>query len=75
VRRNEIKTCRDHGGCARRSEGLAAPITSLASLQAIRKMDPSVIVEVLVPDFHAQEWCIQIVLDAGPDFTITIWKR
>ena len=30
-------------------------------------MDPSVIVEVLVPDFHAQGWCIQIVLDAGPD--------
>jgi lipoic acid synthetase len=20
-----------------------------------------------VPDFHAQDWCIQIVLDAGPD--------
>jgi len=35
--------------------------------QAIREMDPSVIVEVLVPDFHAQAWCIQIVLDAGPD--------
>ena len=34
---------------------------------AIRNMDPSVIVEVLVPDFHAQDWCIQIVLDAGPD--------
>src|SRR5947208_8921519 len=30
-------------------------------------MDPSVIVEVLVPDFHAQDWCIQTVLDAGPD--------
>ena len=22
---------------------------------------------MLVPDFHAQDWCIQIVLDAGPD--------
>src|SRR5437867_12109179 len=30
-------------------------------------MDPSVIVEVLVPDFHAQDWCIKIVLDAEPD--------
>jgi lipoyl synthase len=30
-------------------------------------MDPSLIVEVLVPDFHAQDWCIKIVLDAGPD--------
>src|SRR5437870_8585124 len=30
-------------------------------------MDPSVIIEVLVPDFHAQEWCIQIVLEAAPD--------
>src|SRR5207244_838540 len=34
---------------------------------AIREMDPSIIVEVLVPDFHAQDWCIQIVLNAGPD--------
>ena len=37
------------------------------TISAIREMDPSVIVEVLVPDFHAQDWCIQIVLDAKPD--------
>jgi len=37
------------------------------TIRAIREMDPSIIVEVLVPDFHAQDWCIQIVLDAGPD--------
>ena len=37
------------------------------TIKAIREMDPSVIVEVLVPDFHAQDWCIQIVLDVGPD--------
>ena len=37
------------------------------TISAIREMDPSVIVEVLVPDFHAQDWCIQIVLDAEPD--------
>jgi lipoyl synthase len=37
------------------------------TITAIREMDPSVIVEVLVPDFHAQDWCIKIVLDAGPD--------
>jgi lipoic acid synthetase len=37
------------------------------TIEAIRAMDPSVIVEVLVPDFHAQESCIQIVLDAAPD--------
>ena len=36
-------------------------------IAAIREMDPSVIVEVLVPDFHAQNCCIQIVLDAAPD--------
>ena len=30
-------------------------------------MDPSIIIEVLVPDFHAQEWCIHIVLEAAPD--------
>jgi lipoic acid synthetase len=38
-----------------------------STITAIREMDPSIIVEVLVPDFHAQDWCIQIVLDAGPD--------
>jgi len=37
------------------------------TIEAIREMDPSVIVEVLVPDFHAQNWCIRIVLDAAPD--------
>ncbi len=37
------------------------------TIAAIREMDPSVIIEVLVPDFHAQAWCIQIVLDAAPD--------
>ncbi len=37
------------------------------TIDAIRAMDPSVIIEVLVPDFHAQDWCIEIVLDAAPD--------
>jgi lipoic acid synthetase len=37
------------------------------TIEAVREMDPSVIVEVLVPDFHAQDSCIQIVLDAAPD--------
>jgi lipoic acid synthetase len=37
------------------------------TIHAIREMDSSVIIEVLVPDFHAQAWCIQIVLDAAPD--------
>src|SRR5260370_14280278 len=36
-------------------------------ITAIREMDPSVSVEVLVHDFHAQDGCIQIVLDAGLD--------
>jgi lipoic acid synthetase len=36
-------------------------------IAAIRRMDSSVVVEVLVPDFHAQSDCIQIVLEAGPD--------
>src|SRR6266853_1312671 len=37
------------------------------TITAIREMDPSIVIEVLVPDFHARDWCIQIVLDAGPD--------
>src|SRR5436190_16333462 len=37
------------------------------TITAIREMDPSVIIEVLVPDFHAHDWCIQLVLNAGPE--------
>jgi lipoic acid synthetase len=37
------------------------------TIRAIRAMDPSIVIEVLVPDFHAQEWCIQLVLDAAPE--------
>ena len=37
------------------------------TINAVRDMDPSIIIEVLVPDFHAQDWCIDIVLEAAPD--------
>src|SRR5215475_12422774 len=37
------------------------------TITAVREMDPSIIIEVLVPDFHAHAWSIQIVLNAGPD--------
>ena len=37
------------------------------TINAIREMDPTIIIEVLVPDFHAQDWCIQTVLDADPN--------
>ena len=36
-------------------------------IAAIQKMDPSIIIEVLVPDFHADDSSIQTVLDARPD--------
>jgi lipoyl synthase len=36
-------------------------------IRAIREMDPSIIIEVLVPDFHADDLSIQTVLDAGPE--------
>ena len=36
-------------------------------ITAIQKMDPSIIIEVLVPDFHADDSSIQTVLDASPD--------
>ena len=36
-------------------------------IAAIQKMDPSIIIEVLVPDFHAEDSSIQAVLDARPD--------
>jgi lipoic acid synthetase len=37
------------------------------TITAIREMDPSIVIEVLVPDFHAHELCIQTVLNAAPD--------
>ncbi len=37
------------------------------TIQAVREMDPSIIIEVLVPDFHAQDWCIEIVTKAAPE--------
>ena len=37
------------------------------TINTIREMDSTIIIEVLVPDFHAEDWCIQSVLDAGPD--------
>jgi len=37
------------------------------TIAAVREMDPSIVIEVLVPDFHAQEWCIDIVLEAAPE--------
>src|SRR4029453_13859251 len=36
-------------------------------ITAIRKADPSIVIEVLVPDFHAHDACIQAGLDAGPE--------
>src|SRR5437588_10218126 len=36
-------------------------------IKAIRDVDPSIIIEVLVPDFHAEDSAIQTVLDAGPE--------
>ena len=37
------------------------------TITAIREMDASIIIEVLVPDFHALDWCIETVLHAHPD--------
>ncbi len=37
------------------------------TIAAVREMDPSIIIEVLVPDFHAQEWCIEMVTKAAPE--------
>ncbi len=37
------------------------------TIAAVREMDPSIIIEVLVPDFHAQDWCIEMVTRAAPE--------
>jgi lipoic acid synthetase len=37
------------------------------TIRAIRAMDPSIIIEVLTPDFHAKPEEVRTVLDAGPE--------
>jgi lipoic acid synthetase len=36
-------------------------------IRAIRDVDPTIIIEVLVPDFHADDSAIRAVLDAAPE--------
>jgi len=71
---DEVEACRNHCRRARRSQRCGADHFA-RTIAAIREMDPSIIVEVLVPDFHAQDWCIQIVPMPARTFTITTWKR
>jgi lipoic acid synthetase len=37
------------------------------TIAAIRALDPHIVIEVLTPDFHAREECLQIVADAAPN--------
>jgi lipoic acid synthetase len=37
------------------------------TIRAIRAVDPKIVIEVLVPDFHNREDAVSTVLDAGPD--------
>lgn len=37
------------------------------TIEAIREMDPEIVIEVLTPDFHAKEECLRMVADARPD--------
>ncbi len=37
------------------------------TIRAIREVDPKIIIEVLVPDFHAQGDCLRVVLEAHPE--------
>lgn len=36
------------------------------TIEAIRALDPKIVIEVLTPDFHAREECLQLVADAAP---------
>ena len=61
-----FEACRHYRGRARRSERWRRE-SFCADDRRHPRDGSSVIIEVLVPDFHAQDWCIQIVLDAAPD--------
>lgn len=36
------------------------------TIEAIRAVDPKMIIEVLTPDFNGKDWALQLVLDAKP---------
>jgi lipoic acid synthetase len=36
------------------------------TIEAVREMNPSTIIEVLVPDFNDRDWALQMVMDARP---------
>jgi lipoic acid synthetase len=38
-----------------------------STIKAIKKRDPNVVTEVLIPDFRGDENCIRKILDAGPE--------
>lgn len=38
-----------------------------ACIQAIKKLSPEMLVEVLTPDFRGNEECVRAVIEAGPD--------
>jgi len=37
------------------------------TIDAIRAVDPQIVIEVLTPDFHSREECLQIVANAAPN--------
>ena len=37
------------------------------TITAVRTAQPDLVIEVLTPDFHAKEECLQMVAEAGPD--------
>lgn len=37
------------------------------TIEAIRTLDPEIVIEVLTPDFHGREECLQIIADSAPD--------
>lgn len=45
-------------------DGGAAHFAS--TIEAIRAVDPAIVIEVLTPDFNGRDWALKIVLDARP---------
>ena len=36
------------------------------TIEAVRQVDPQMVIEVLTPDFNGKDWALQLVLDARP---------
>jgi lipoyl synthase len=70
---DEIEARRHHGGGARRFEGRRRG-SFPQTIEAVRELNPGIVIEVLVPDFNDQRRPSKPCWRRTRTFSITTWK-